>query len=106
MAAPNCSTKRSQTSSFMNKDMLRPAFAGRPASAAFLAALVAGLLFFSACSAGRRSAATGSVKERTPDFLMRKMISAQVDAQWLDARAKVNFDDGYVSMGATASILS
>ena len=61
------------------------------------------LLFSSSCSSSRKATAI-KVKERTPEFLVRQMLENQVKAEWMDAKAKVNFDDGYMSMGATANI--
>jgi hypothetical protein len=61
------------------------------------------LLLSSGCSSSRKTTAV-KVKERTPEFLVRQMLENQVNAEWMDAKAKVNFDDGYMSMGATASI--
>lgn len=66
--------------------------------------LAAGLMLWSSgCSSSRKTAAT-KVEERTPEFLVRQMLENQVRAEWMEAKAKVNFDDGYLSMGATANI--
>jgi len=61
------------------------------------------VIFTSACSSGKKTGAT-EIKEKTPEFLFRQMIAGQVNADWMEAKAKVDFDDGYLSMGATANI--
>lgn len=61
------------------------------------------MLLTAACSSGKKTAAT-EIKEKSPDFLVRQMIAGQVNADWMDAKAKVDFDNGYMSMGATANI--
>ncbi len=75
---------------------------GRVFRAAALLSLL--LLLTGSCSSSRKAAEKGAAVERTPEYLMRKMITQQVDAEWMDARAKVNYDDGYMSIGATADI--
>jgi len=91
----------------MNKlSALQQGIINRPASHSAGAAvlLAAFLLLLGSCSSSRKTAGEGAVKARTPEYLVKQMITGQVDAEWMDARAKVNYDDGYMSIGATADI--
>lgn len=56
------------------------------------------------CSSSRKTTEAKTVRDRSPEFLMRQLIAQQIDADWIDARAKVDYDDGSLSIGATADI--
>lgn len=67
--------------------------------------LVAGalLLLNSGCSSTRR-AGSAELRERSPEYLMRQLAANQVKAEWMEARAKIDYDDGSLAIGATATI--
>jgi hypothetical protein len=65
--------------------------------------LLALALIISACASGRK-AVEEEVRERSPEFLLRQLAANQIKADWLDARARINYDDGSYSVGATAAI--
>lgn len=60
-------------------------------------------LFFTGCASSRKAA--GKVpKEVTSDYLMRRLVTQQVKAEWMSAKARVSYDDQYLSVKANASI--
>ncbi|HMR44382.1 MAG TPA: DUF4292 domain-containing protein [Saprospiraceae bacterium] len=69
------------------------------------------LLFFSitlaallaSCKTGRNLAGA-PLKERSPDYLLRKMIDNQVDAKWLSAKLKVNHKSEELTIGFTGNL--
>jgi len=61
------------------------------------------LLSFSACKS-TKSLAGGKLNIDTPDGMMEHLIRNQVKADWLDAKAKITFNDGYQTISANASI--
>ncbi len=88
----------------MNSSMRR-IVSGKAGQAFGATALLLLLLFLAgSCSSSRKTTDKRTAGERTPEYLMRQLITQQVDAEWMDARAKVNYDDGYLSIGATADI--
>lgn len=56
-----------------------------------------------ACNASKK-AAVGKLDRNSPDFLMNSLITNQVNVQWFDGRAKIDFSDENTSMGVTATI--
>lgn len=66
-----------------------------------------GLLIFlvlaTGCGASKK-ATIGKIDRNSPDFLKQTLITNQVNVQWLSARAKIDFSDENLSMGATATI--
>lgn len=60
------------------------------------------LWLFSACNTAKRAAR--EAPEGSADFLLKTLVSNQVNAQWFSARAKIDFADGSTSMGGTANI--
>ncbi|MFN7117539.1 MAG: DUF4292 domain-containing protein [Saprospiraceae bacterium] len=66
----------------------------------FLAIIV---IVLSSCGASKKGT-LGKLDRATPDFLLKSMVANQVNLQWLDGRAKIDFSDENTSMGATATI--
>ncbi len=64
-----------------------------------LLCLVMGL----ACTPGRRSL-KDKLKPKSEKFLMKQLLSNQVNANWLDAKAKVTYQDEYMRESFTAYI--
>jgi hypothetical protein len=61
------------------------------------------LLPLGACTP--KKAMTGdSLKENTPEAMMDQLVRNQVYAEWLDAKAKISYNDGYQSVSANATI--
>lgn len=58
---------------------------------------------FAACNASKK-AVTGNIDRNSPAFLLNSLITNQVNVQWFDARAKLDFSDQNTSLGATATI--
>lgn len=61
------------------------------------------LVLATGCGASKK-ANVGKIDRNSPAFLMKTMIANQVNVQWLSARAKIDFSDENLSMGATATI--
>jgi hypothetical protein len=62
-----------------------------------------GGLFIAGCGTNKK--VTGkSMKERSSSFLMEQMIRNQVNAEWFEGRAKVDYSGEYLSMGVSATI--
>ncbi len=61
------------------------------------------LLLFSSCGASKKLGKS-EPERNSPDFLLKTMVTNQVNAQWFSARAKIDFADDYTSVGATATI--
>ncbi len=61
------------------------------------------LLPLGACTP--KKAVTGdSLKENTPEAMMDQLVRNQVHAEWLDAKAKISYNDGYQTISANATI--
>lgn len=59
-----------------------------------LSLLFLALLTVSACKTGKR-ATTGKLKPKSEKFLMKRLVSNQVNAEWLSAKAKITYRDEY-----------
>lgn len=69
------------------------------------ACLLALLLPLSACHSSKiKSGSATGLKEDTPEAMMDQLIRNQLYAEWLDAKAKISYNDGYTSVSASASI--
>lgn len=55
------------------------------------------------CGASKK-AISGKLERASPDFLLKTLIANQVNLQWLDGRAKIDFSDDHTSLGASATI--
>ncbi len=56
------------------------------------------------CASGRKAAAD-KLRTRDADYLMSEMAQRQVEPEWMSARARIKYDDGYMNVGGTANIL-
>lgn len=61
------------------------------------------VLSLSACTP-KKALGSKDLKENTPEAMMDQLVRNQLYAEWLDAKAKISFNDGYQSMSANASI--
>ncbi len=55
------------------------------------------------CGASKKGM-TGKLDYANPEVLLKSMVANQVNLQWLDGRAKIDFSDENTSLGATATI--
>lgn len=62
------------------------------------------LLLTSSCNLLRHAAGSEALSERSAKFLMKKLVQQQVDVDWLSARARINYEDDYFSVSATANL--
>ena len=53
---------------------------------------------------GKKRGVTSSLKKRSAAYLLKKIDQSTVEADWLDAKAKLDFDSDDFSIGATAYI--
>jgi hypothetical protein len=53
---------------------------------------------------GTKGGSTASLKKRSTSYLLKKVQQNRVEADWLDAKAKLDFDSDEFSIGATAYI--
>ncbi len=68
-----------------------------------LIAITGSLLLFSGCASSRK-VAKKAPKEVTSDFLLSKLVTQQVNASWMTARARISYSDEYMSVNANATI--
>ncbi len=61
------------------------------------------VLPLSACHA-TKTMSSSLKKDTTPEALMDQLIQPQVQVEWLDAKAKISYDDGYQSMSGNVLI--
>lgn len=61
------------------------------------------LLLLGACTP-KKAVIGDSLKENTPEAMMDKLVRNQVYAEWLDAKAKISYNDGYQTISANATI--
>lgn len=61
------------------------------------------MVFTSGCAASKKTA-NKALKTRTSGFLLDQMIKRQVNADWFEGRAKLNYTGEYLSMGVTATV--
>ncbi len=71
----------------------------RLALLALLSAIV-----LSGCASSRKAPAT-VLKKRGADYLMHEMVQRQFAPNWMSARARIKYDDEYLSVGGTANLL-
>lgn len=53
---------------------------------------------------GTKRGASSSLKKRSANYLVKKINQSRVEADWLDAKAKIDFDSDDFSIGATTYI--
>ena len=85
------------TNSCMNKQ--RGYFPSLP----LLLALGSALFLFDGCASSRK-VAEKAPKEVSSDFLLRKLVTQQVKASWMTAKARISYSDDYLSVNANAAI--
>ncbi|NUN99649.1 MAG: DUF4292 domain-containing protein [Saprospiraceae bacterium] len=61
------------------------------------------LLSMSACSL-KKAQTSANLKDNTPEGVMDQLVRHQLYAEWLDAKAKISYNDGYQSVTANAII--
>lgn len=66
----------------------------------FLLILLLGL----SCGSGKRAGDKGRVKKLSAENLLDRMSSKAISAEWMDARARIDFDSPDLSVGGTAFI--
>lgn len=54
--------------------------------------------------ASSKKAKTEDLKDRTADVLLLQMVQKQMHPEWMSAKARIKYDDGYMSVGGTANI--
>ncbi len=61
------------------------------------------IILLSSCGTSKR---LGKAEKdyNSPDYLLKNLITNQVSADWFSARAKINFQDEYTAVGASATI--
>ncbi len=65
--------------------------------------LLVASLFLTSCGASKKLG-TAELDRNSPEFFLRTLATNQVNADWFGARARINFEDGYTSVGGTATI--
>jgi len=60
-------------------------------------------IFLASCGASKKGM-TGKLERATPEALLKNLVENQVNIEWLDGRAKLDFSDENTSMGATSTI--
>lgn len=60
------------------------------------------LLLISSCNNLRQT--SSSTRDRSADFLIQHLAQNQIDAQWLDARARIAYSDEHMSVRGSALI--
>lgn len=70
----------------------------------FLLLLSLGVLLLSGCGASRRASRDGALRKTTAPAVMEKLVRAQVAAEWMDARAKIDYAGRDMSASGSAQI--
>lgn len=70
----------------------------------FLLLLSLTALLISSCGAGRRATREGALRKTTAPAVMEKLVRAQVSAEWMDARAKLDYAGRDMSVSGNAQI--
>lgn len=70
----------------------------------FFLFLGASLFLFSSCGTTKKPGTASTTEKHAADFLFARLNSQRLDAEWLDAKAKIAFADNYFSVRATAQI--
>lgn len=66
--------------------------------------LVAGVsLLLSSCGTSKKIGAA-DIEKDSPEFFLNTLVTNQVNARWFSARARIDFEDEYMSVGGTANI--
>lgn len=65
--------------------------------------LLLACLAFASCKAGRRASGS-SLKPKSEKVLMKGLLENLVDAEWLDAKARVSYNDEYGGQSFSATI--
>lgn len=65
--------------------------------------LLSAILLLASCYASKKIN-VGTIDRNNPEALMKSLITNQINVQWLEGRAKLDFADENTSIGATATI--
>lgn len=61
------------------------------------------ILLLSSCKTGKRAGQTVRLKQRSSKFLLKKLAANKIEAEWLSAKAKINYKDDNESVKFTAN---
>lgn len=61
------------------------------------------LLLLSSCGTSRKLGAE-TIDRNSPEYFLNELVTNQVNARWFGARARINFEDEYMSVGGSATI--
>lgn len=65
--------------------------------------LLLAIFILASCNTSKK-VSVGKIDRNSPDFLMKTLVTNQVNVQWLEGRAKLDFSDENSSLGAMATI--